>query len=325
MRDDGRRACRAPSARARRAGRSRSGSVCRRYSAVSSPAAAPPAICAVRRPSSAGSENPGRRGRQRADLGEAAAVRAGRDAQQAGALARAGELEPARDVEQRAGGVVGARAGEQPLAVEDHDVLAGVGEQVGERVDGAGLGAGRLGEAADLVAARLAGGDDAERGVERAEQRLAGARGEAGAAAWRSRRATTGGSRRPRASRRGGARPCGCAGRGSGRRRPARSRGRRRRGRTRGRATVACSGRARRARAGGASDGPPAARESMSCDSRPSRTMRWRRKPSSFVVSPPTTAPTRPLARLQPRRGLAQRALPGDRAQLAAVADHRPR
>src|SRR3712207_6952108 len=50
-------------------------------------------------------------------------VRRRRDLQQAGAVA-AGEPEPGRQVQQRARRLLAARAGEQPLAVQDHDVLA---------------------------------------------------------------------------------------------------------------------------------------------------------------------------------------------------------
>ena len=242
---------------------------------------------------------------QHADLGQAAAVRARRDAQQPGALARACELEAARDVEQRAGGVVGAGAGEQALAVEDHDVLARVGEQVGERVDGAGLGARRLGEAADLVPARLA---RRRRRARRRGRRAAPRRrpGRSGCAAWRSRPATTAGSSRRRASPRGGARPCGCAGRRSACRRPARSRGRARRGRTRGRGPS--PGRpGRRARAAA----PATARRPRASRCRATRGPRGR---CAGGGSPPRSS----SRRRRPRRRGRWRACSPDAASLSA-------
>ena len=87
-------------------------------------------------------------------------------------------------------------------------------------------------------------------------------------------------------------------------------------------ATVACASGADSARCSASGSVPPV-RESMSGESRPSRSRRCSRKASSLVLSPPTIAPTRPLARASAGGRLVERALPGDRAQLAAVADHR--
>ena len=85
----------------------------------------------------------------------------------------------------------------------------------------------------------------------------------------------------------------------------------------RGCASAACSSRGRR----------PAARASRGAASRaPSRMRRCSRKPSSFVVSPPASAPTRPLRAAQRAAAASSSARSQlDRAQLAAVAHQRLR
>ena len=84
------------------------------------------------------------------------------------------------------------------------------------------------------------------------------------ATASRSGRATTDAASRPRAARRGGARPCGCAGRGSGRRRPARVPSTRTVWANSRSGTVACSAGAASARCSSSGNGLPAMRESTS-------------------------------------------------------------
>ena len=91
-----------------------------------------------------------------------------RDLEQPGAGV-AGEPEPRGEVEQRLRGAVAARPGQQPLAVEDHDVLAGAAEPVGERAHRGRVRAGRRRRAAERAVVA------AERRVERDEQRLAAA------------------------------------------------------------------------------------------------------------------------------------------------------
>ena len=99
-----------------------------------------------------------------AGLAQAAPVRARRDLEQARAGAR-GEPEPRREVQQRARRDVAAGAGQQALAVDDHDVLTGGGQCLDERADGVGARAGGARGAAEV--ADVVG----ERGVERDQQR----------------------------------------------------------------------------------------------------------------------------------------------------------
>ena len=107
-----------------------------------------------------------------ARLAQAAAVRRVRDAEQARAVA-AGQAEAAREVQQRARRGGAARAGEQALAVDDHDVLARAGEELGQLAHGVGVGARRGGRAAEVPV--VAG----QRRVEPDEHRLRPAGGEA--------------------------------------------------------------------------------------------------------------------------------------------------
>ena len=103
-----------------------------------------------------------------AGLADAAAVRRRRDLEQPGAGVVA-EPEPGGEVEQRLRGAVAARPGQQPLAVDDHDVLAGAAEPVGERAHRGRVRAGRGRRAAERAVVA------AERRVECDEQRLAAA------------------------------------------------------------------------------------------------------------------------------------------------------
>ncbi len=84
-----------------------------------------------------------------------------------------GEPEARGDVEQRPRRGGAARAGEQPLAVQDHDVVAGAGQELRQLAHGRGVRSRRRGRAAEVAV--VAG----ERGVEPDQQRLAGAGREA--------------------------------------------------------------------------------------------------------------------------------------------------
>ncbi len=106
--------------------------------------------------------------RGEAGLADAATVGRRGDLQQPGARAVA-EPEPGGEVEQRLRGALAARAAQQPLAEQDHDVLAGAGQPVGQRADGRRVRAGRGRSAAERAVVA------AERRVERDEQALAAA------------------------------------------------------------------------------------------------------------------------------------------------------
>ena len=153
-----------------RSGSERSGSTCSRYSAVSSPAAAAAAMPAVSWPSAVGGEARAG-GRQEPDLAQSAPVGGRRDLQQPGAEMVAGD-DPAGDVQQRAGGVRATRAVREALAPHDDDVLAGVAQDVRDGADLVLGGARRLRELGEHATA-------AERGAQRCDERLAGARREA--------------------------------------------------------------------------------------------------------------------------------------------------
>ena len=158
------------SSQSARPGSERSGSTCRRYRAVSSPAAAAAAMPAVSCPSAVRGEA-GAGGGEEADLAHPAPVRRRGDLEQAGAGVVARHDAPG-DVQQRACGVRAAGAVRQALAPDDDDVLAGVAQQVGDRAD---LVGGRAGGLRELVEDAPA----AQRGAERRDERLAGARREA--------------------------------------------------------------------------------------------------------------------------------------------------
>ncbi len=124
------------------------------------------------RPPSSTAAKPGPWVGREAGLAQAAAVGGAGDLEQPGAVAP-GEAERRREVEQRARRLLAALARDEPLAVEDHDVLARVGEEAREVAHGRGVGArgGRRAAEGALVGA--------ERGGQPDEQRLAGAGREA--------------------------------------------------------------------------------------------------------------------------------------------------
>ena len=107
-------------------------------------------------------------GGREARLADAAAVGGGGELEQAGAVV-AGQAQARGDVEQRPRRLGPARAGEQPLAVDDHDVGARAGEELGQLAHGARVRSGRRGRAAEVALVAR------ERGVEPDEQGLGGA------------------------------------------------------------------------------------------------------------------------------------------------------
>ena len=186
MRDDGGRALERRLPR-RRSGRLRSGSSCRRYSAVSSPASSASAISAAERPGAA-SLRPG------PTPGRTPASRRPRP------LVHGGHLEQARrrrgpsraprragEVQQRPRGVGAGGPLGQPLAVDDDDVLAGVRQHPGDGLHVVGRRAGGVRQPGDGARAphrgadrggegRAAAGREARDGVRVAVQRRRAAR-----------------------------------------------------------------------------------------------------------------------------------------------------
>src|SRR3954447_16859824 len=140
-----------------RPGRSRSGSVGSRYRAVSSPSAAPAAICAVPRPSSPGSASAG------AAVGSTPTSASPRPFVPAGTQRSPAPSRPesfrrpatvsrgraARAGRGRAGRGGGGRGGRR-VEVEDREPRGGGGEGGGEQKDRAGGGPRRLGQVTDL-------------------------------------------------------------------------------------------------------------------------------------------------------------------------------
>ena len=203
-----------------------------------------------------------------------------------------GEAEARGDVEQRPGRGGAARAGEQPLAVQDHDVGA-------RRRTGTPPARARPWRSIPPPWPRRRGCRRRRRARRRA--RPAAPRRRRARSAGRPRR--SGRARRAgrwprRAARRAAARPCAAAGRGSARRRPGRSRARARRGRTRGRARRPAApgrrGRARAPRRARARRRPPggssrAARGTAAGGGRPPRSS-CRRRPARPPWRPPCRA-----------------------------------
>ena len=253
---------------------------------------------------------------QHAGLAQAAAVGGGGDLEQAGAVAA--RVSPSR----RRGSAARApraaprapRSGARP---EDHDVLAGAAQQRRQRAHRLAPRRPRRARAAPTSQ------PPASARGQRGDEGLARPGREAHAERWRWRPATTGGSSRRRAARRGGARPCGCAGRGSARRRRARSPSTSTAWANSRSGTVACSGRrGERARAAPAAACRPA-RESRSVESQ--RLAHEALQQEALLVGR-AAAGERADALGGPaerRGGLVERALPAHRAQLAAVAHQR--
>ena len=184
------------------------------------------------------SRSPGRgRGRSRPRAGRGRSACAGSVEQ-----ARAGDARQVQPRRRCSAARGPALPRQRALAVDDHDLLAGGAQRVGELADRGGVRAGRAGRAAEV--AGVAG----QRGVERDQEALAAAGREAQRRRWRSGRARSGGRRRRRPWCRGGGRPCGSAGPRPAPRRSGRSRPAARCARTRGRArSPAASGRPARA------------------------------------------------------------------------------
>ena len=151
----------------RRLGRSRSGSTCRRYSADRRARGGGRAGGARVHADRADLRQARSGVRQHADLAQPAAVAAGGQLEQAGALVVGGH-DAAGDVQQRPRGVLAARAVRQALAVENHDVLAGIDQHLRERQQLLLVGPGCGGQLADDAAA-------AERGVQRSAERFGAA------------------------------------------------------------------------------------------------------------------------------------------------------
>ena len=267
-----------------------------------------PRRCAAASRPAARRREPGAGVRQHADLAQPAAVGVDGNSQQAGAVAAARGRGARRRSAARAPPAAPRGAGGQALAPEDHDVLAGVAQQ--RRASA------RTASASSPAACARRSASERRRRRRRLE------------------RASRKASPAPGAKRDGSARV------GVERRRAARG--------DRELDAVAAHAladaqvedrrvvdrlgvehehgvgelevgdrrlqpRARRARACSSRGSVPPARESRSAEPSASRSRRCRRKPSSFVVSPPASAPTRPPARLSAGRGLVERALPGDR------------
>ena len=238
-----------------------------------------------------------------------------RDLEQAGAVAAAQARSPSGDVEQRAGGVVGARAAQQPLAADDHDVLAvaAARRRRAPRLLGRAGGLGQLVEtsppppSAAFSAARNASpAPGAKRATAAALASSDDGRLVATASLTRLRRTPL----RMRRSRIGMS-STGSASSTSTAWANSRS------------GTVACSD-------GVAERGAqlaPTGRRRRATRRRPSRAPRARAGRGEALLVGRLAAGERarpcPSARPQRRRGLVERALPADRAQLAAVADHR--
>ena len=216
-------------------------------------------------------------------------------AQQARALAPAEQAQALGEVEQRAGRLRGARPGDQALAVEDRRRPR------------------RPAARAPACAARRTrrprparGARPPRAGPGRAPPRAPARKASPPPGAKRTLVAALGSSDDGRlvataSLTRGGARPCGCAGRRSACRRPARSRGRGRCGRTRGRGPWP-GRRARPARGAARAAACRRARESRSGEPRPSRIRRCRRKPSSLVVVAAGDRADAPVGALERRR-----------------------
>ncbi len=282
--------------------------------ALRSPAAAAAAMPAVSRPARSAGTRPGPRVGQHADLAQAAAV--GRRSATPSSPAPAVSRRPRPPASFSSAATAASATAQHALAVEDDDVLAGGAQHRGDALDGLRRGA-RAARGAGDVPAEQRGGQRARRsapsppGAIRAIALAFGSSDDGRAVATAS---CTPWRRTPLRMRRS---RIGTSSTGSvPRTRTAWANSRS--------GTDACSaGACSAARASRESASP--VRESMSAAPSASRAMRWTRKPSSLVVSPPTSAADVAAGALQRRGRLVERALPGDRAQLAAVAQQRAR